>query len=293
MALVPFPGQSPAVPPAHEPVRHVTVPRGGTPPPESEPDDDEHLLEGRMSFLDHLDEFRRRITGAIVGLLVGFVIAFAFIERIFAFVYARLTADVPGGTLIYTEPTEAFFIYIKLAALSGLIIASPWVMWQLWLFIAPGLYAREKRMAVPFVFFASALFIGGVAFSHYILFPAAWRFFSGFSNEFMTFTPRVEPVFGLYVKLALALGLVFQMPMLVLVLARLGIVSARFLITNIKYAVLIIFIVAAVVTPDGSMVVQIIMAAPMIVLYFVSIAVAWIFGQAATPDTADDDSPLL
>ncbi|MGE0039894.1 MAG: twin-arginine translocase subunit TatC [Vicinamibacterales bacterium] len=294
MALVPLPGQTPpARPPAAEPeTRIVPVPGagGGQPPPPPEDDfpDEESALGGRMSFLDHLDEFRRRITQAILGLLVGFLVAFAFIERIAAFVFARLTAEVPGGHLIFTDPTEAFFIYIKLAALTGLVIASPWVMWQVWLFIAPGLYSKEKRLAIPFVFFASSLFASGVAFSHYVLFPAAWRFFSSFSNDFMTFTPRIEPVFGLYIKLALALGLVFQMPMLVFVLARLGIVTAGFLLKNLKYAILIIFIVAAVVTPDGSMVVQVIMAAPMIVLYFLSIGVAWAFGKSKMPDPEDD-----
>jgi sec-independent protein translocase protein TatC len=112
-----------------------------------------------------------------------------------------------------------------------------------------------------------------------VLFPAAWRFFAGFSNDFMVFTPRIDPVFGLYVKLMLGMGLVFQMPMLMLVLARLGIVSAGFLVRNIKYAVLIIFVVAAVITPDGSPVSQALVAAPMFVLYLIGILVAWLFGK--------------
>lgn len=205
--------------------------------------------------------------------------AFAFINRLFAFVYLRLAADVPGQHLVYTEPGEAFFIYLKIAALCGLLISSPYVMWQVWLFIAPGLYANEKRLAIPFVFFASALFISGAAFSHYILFPFAWTFFASFSNEFLEFMPRVEPIFSLYVKLMLAMGIVFQLPMLMFVLARLGLVSAGFLLRNFKYATLIIFIVAAIVTPDGSFVPQVIMAASMIALYLVSIAVVWTFGK--------------
>src|SRR5690606_18538853 len=147
----------------------------------------------------------------------------------------RLVADVPNHMFIYTEPGEAFFLMIKIAALSGLLIASPYVMWEVWLFIAPGLYAREKKLAVPFVVSSSSLFVSGAAFSHYVLFPAAWRFFAGFSNEFMEFTPRIDPVFGLYVKLLLAMGLVFQMPVIMFVLARLGIVTASFLLKNIKY----------------------------------------------------------
>ncbi len=248
----------------------------------------EEGLDGRMSFLEHLDELRKRLTHSVVALLVGFLIAFFFIEYINAFVYERLVADVPNHTFIYTEPGEAFFLWIKIAALSGLLIASPYVMYQVWLFIAPGLYAREKRLAIPFVVSSSSLFIAGAAFSHYILFPAAWRFFASFSNDFTEFMPRIEPVFGLYVKLLLAMGLVFQMPVLMFVLARLGIVTAGYLLRNIKYAILLIFIVAAVVTPDGSMVVQTLMAAPMIVLYLLGIGVAYLFGKSPKEDKDAD-----
>jgi sec-independent protein translocase protein TatC len=243
------------------------------------PEDDEEPAEGRMTFLEHLDELRRRITHAVVALLVGFLIAFGVINQITAFVYARLTADIPGHAFIYTDPGEAFFIWIKIAAIAGLLISSPYVMWQVWLFIAPGLYANEKKLAVPFVVFASLLFISGAAFSHYVLFPFAWRFFASFSNEFVVFTPRIEPVFSLYVKLLLAMGLIFQLPMLMFVLARFGIVTSRFLIRNFKYAVLITFIISAIVTPDGSMVPQVIMATSMIALYVIGIVVVWIFGK--------------
>ena len=201
--------------------------------------------------------------------------------------FARLTAQIPGGELIYTEPGEAFFLYIKMAAVAGLLISSPYVMYQVWLFIAPGLYAHEKKLAVPFVVCASLLFIGGAAFSHYILFPFAWQFFASFSNDALSFMPRVEPVWGLYVKLLLAMGAIFQLPMLMFVLARFGMVTPRYLARNFKYAVLIIFIIAAIVTPDASVVPQVIMAGSMIALYLLSIAVVWIFGKKARED---DDS---
>jgi sec-independent protein translocase protein TatC len=271
MALVPFPKRDEESP----------QPQTPEPPDLSSPfGDEEEALDGRMTFLEHLDELRKRITHAVLALLVGFVAAFAFADRTQAFVYARLTADIPGHKLIYTEPGEGFFLYQKIAALSGLILASPYIMWQVWLFIAPGLYAREKKLAIPFVIGSSSLFVAGAAFSHYVLFPAAWRFFAGFSNDFMEFTPRIDPVFGLYVKLMLGMGLVFQMPMLMLVLARLGIVSAGFLARNIKYAVLIIFVLAAVITPDGSPVSQALVAGPMFCLYLIGIGVAWLFGKS-------------
>jgi sec-independent protein translocase protein TatC len=284
MALVPFPG--PAAPePEQSDVTPYTVnsPPPAMPPEGGDPDDGEldEPVEGRMTFLEHLDELRKRITHSVVALLLGFLVAFAFIERVKDFIFARLTADIPGGSLIYTEPGEAFFLYIKMAAVAGVLLSSPYVMYQVWLFIAPGLYANEKKLAVPFVFFATALFIGGAAFSHYLLFPAAWAFFASFSDESLQFTPRIAPVWSLYVKLLLAMGLVFQLPMLMFVLARFGAVTAKFLITNFKYAVLIFFVVAAVITPDGSLVPQVIMAGSMVVLYIVSIGVVWLFGKKA------------
>jgi sec-independent protein translocase protein TatC len=157
-------------------------------------------------------------------------------------------------------------------------------MLQVWLFIAPGLYAKEKKLAIPFVLSSSALFIGGAAFSHYYVFPAAWSFFAGFSNSYVEFMPRVGPVFGMYVKLMLGIGLTFQLPVLMFVLARLGIVTAGFLLRNFKYAILLIFVFAAVITPDGNPVTQLMVGGPMVVLYLFGIAAAWLFGKSKKPD---------
>jgi sec-independent protein translocase protein TatC len=289
MALAPIPEPTTSNP--HE--SDVTPYTVNSPPPatvargEEEESNDDEPSEGRMTFLEHLDELRKRITHAVVALFVGFLLAFAIIERIWTFVFARLTADVPGHKLIFTEPGEAFFLYIKMAAIAGLLISSPYVMYQVWLFIAPGLYQNEKRLAVPFVFFATVLFVSGAAFSHYLLFPAAWKFYASFSNEFLAFTPRVEPVWSLYVKLLLAMGVVFQLPMLMFVLARFGIVTARFLLRNFKYALLIFFVISAIITPDGSMIPQVIMAGSMSLLYVVGIGVAAVFGKRNRPSEAN------
>lgn len=284
MALAPLPGSSAAPEPVLEQsdITPYTVnsPAPAPLPPGPEDADEEDPAEGRMTFLEHLDELRKRITHSVLALLVGFLIAFAFTDQIWNFVFARLTADVPGGHLIYTDPGEAFFLYIKMAAIAGVLIASPYVMYQVWLFIAPGLYQNEKKLAIPFVFFGTVLFLGGAAFSHYLLFPAAWRFFASFSNSFLEFTPRVEPVWSLYVKLLLAMGVVFQLPMLMFALARFGIVTTRFLVRNVKYAVLIFFVISAVITPDGSMIPQLIMAGSMTVLYAVGIVIVWMFGTS-------------
>ena len=276
MALVPFPSQTRS----DDESENLPVKPGGFSPF----GEDEEPGEGRMTFLEHLDELRKRITHAVGGLLVGFIIAFAFIGRVQDFIYQRLTKDIPEGHLIFTEPGEGFMLMIKMAALTGVLIASPYIMLQVWLFIAPGLYAKEKKLAIPFVVSSSLLFVAGAAFSHYVVFPAAWAFFASFSNEYISFTPRIDPVFGMYVKLMLGIGLTFQLPVLMFVLARLGIVTAGFLLRNFKYAVLLIFIAAAVITPDGNPFNQMLVGGSMVVLYLFGLAAVWLFGKSKKPD---------
>ena len=235
---------------------------------------------GKMSFLDHLDELRKRIVWAVVFIFAGFLIAFAFIQRLFEFIMLPLQEMLPAGqTLVYTNPSEAFILYIKIAAIGGLILASPAVMSQIWLFIAPGLYTNEKKLAIPFVVLSSAFFVVGAAFSHYVVFPLAWSFFVSFTTDYLTFMPRVEPAFSMYLRLIIAFGLVFQMPTVVLFLAKMGILTARFMLKNFKYAVLIIFIASAILTPDASPVTQLAMAGPMLLLYLISVGLAWLFGK--------------
>lgn len=273
MALVPFPSQNRS---------DDDLPEKGGGAPIGE--EDESPGEGRMTFLEHLDELRKRITHAVVGLLVGFIASFAFYERIRDFIYQKLAGQIPGGKFIFTEPTEGFFLLMKMCALAGVLIGSPYIMLQVWLFIAPGLYAKEKKFAIPFVLSSSILFVAGAAFSHYVVFPAAWAFFASFSNEYIEFTPRIDPVFGLYVRLVIALGLTFQLPVLIFVLSRLGIVTPKFLIRNFKYAVLLMVVAAAIITPDGNPITQLLVAGPMVGLYGLGIAAAWIFGKSKKSD---------
>ena len=246
-------------------------------------DDDSDSEQGKMSFLDHLDELRRRIIYSLVAILVGLGIALFFMGPLFQFIFKPMQALLPAGqTLIYTDPSEAFFLQIKIALMAGLILASPVVASQLWLFIAPGLYAHEKKLAIPFVVMSSTLFVGGAAFAHYLVFPIVWRFFVSFTNDFLTFMPRVEPAFSMYLRLVLALGITFQLPTLVLFLARLGIVTPRLMIRHFKYAVLLIVIASAVLSPDGGGVGMLAMGGPVIVLYILSIGLAWLFGKKRT-----------
>jgi sec-independent protein translocase protein TatC len=268
MALVPFPSPAPAPAPDDD----LAADRFSG--------EDDTETEGKMSFLEHLDELRRRIVYSVIAIGVGFLIACFFIQTIFDFIMRPLQQLLPPGqTLIYTDPTEAFILYIKIALIAGLIIASPAVMSQVWLFVAPGLYSHEKKWAIPFVVMSSFFFVLGAAFSHYVVFPLTWRFFVSFTTDILTFMPRIEPAFSIYLRLLLAFGVVFQMPTLVLFLARMGVITARFMVRNIKYAALIIVIISAVLTPDGGGVSLVAMAGPMMLLYGLSIGLAWMFGK--------------
>src|SRR3954452_10360951 len=261
MALVPFPSPQ----------------AGALPIPPDE--DDDNPAAGRMSFLEHLDELRKRIVNSAIAIGICVVIGFAFVNRIVDFILAPTRAALPPGVkLIYTQPGEAFSLYITVALIAGVVVASWFIMLQVWLFIAPGLYSNEKRMAIPFVLFTTIGFLAGAAFNHYTSFPYLMVFFASFNTPDLAFMPKLEDVFGLYSKMLIGMGLVFQMPAVVFFLAKMKLVTARFLVSNFKYALLIIFIAAAVITPSGDMMTQTIFAAPMLGLYLLSIVIAWIFG---------------
>jgi sec-independent protein translocase protein TatC len=250
-------------------------------PPQIElTDPDELELEGgRMSFLEHLDELRKRLIASIIGIAIGCVLSFILLDRyIFPFILVPMQQMLPqGGTLISTEPTEWFMLWLKVGLLAGVLIATPFILYQVWLFVAPGLYSHEKRFAIPFVLFSSIFFFGGAAFSHYMAFPVTWGFFIRFNPSYVQFMPRIGPAFGLYVKLLLACGLVFQMPVMVFALARMGVVTGGFLLRNFKYATLIIAVLGAILSPGGDIASQMILSGPMLVLYILSIGIAFVF----------------
>jgi sec-independent protein translocase protein TatC len=230
-----------------------------------------------MSFLEHLDELRKRIVQSLLGVVAGVGLGFAFINPIVNFILTPTNRVLPQGSrMIYTQPGEAFGLYVQIGLIVGIVLASPWIMYQVWLFIAPGLYANEKKFAVPIVLMSTIGFVGGAAFNHYIVFPFMMTFFASFNSADLIFMPRLDDVFDLYSKMLIGMGLVFQMPTVVFFLAKMRMVTARFLLRNTKYAVLAIFVIAAVITPTGDMVTQTIFAAPMLGLYALSILIAWI-----------------
>src|SRR5471030_3059932 len=195
MALVPFPSSQP----------------GALPIPPDE--DDDSPAAGKMSFLEHLDELRKRIVNAAIAIAVCVVVGFAFINRIVDYILAPTRHALPVGVkMIYTEPGEAFSLYVQIALIAGVILASPLVMYQVWMFVAPGLYSHKKRLAIPFVLFTTIGFILGAAFNHYVAFPFMMAFFASFNSADLAFMPRLDDVFGLYTKMLLGMGIVFQMP---------------------------------------------------------------------------------
>lgn len=236
----------------------------------------------RMGFLDHLDELRKRIVYSVYALIAGCIGPIIFWETLFT--YLAQYFNQYGAKLIYTSPMGAFMFSLQICLLAGVLIASPFVFSQLWLFVAPGLYAREKRVVVPFVLFSTILFGAGAAFSHFVAFPSMWQFFASYNGlGGVQFFPTIDETFALYVKVTLGMGLVFQMPLLVYFLSKFGIVSAGFLIKHFRYALLIIVILAAIVTPSSDIATQLTFALPMLVLYVISIGVAWIFGRKKKP----------
>jgi sec-independent protein translocase protein TatC len=266
MALVPFPGQ-----------KSAALQR----PPDD--DDEQQQDAGKMSFLEHLDELRSRLMHSAIGIMVGVLGALFFHQRIYDFLLEPTRKELPpDSSLIYTQPGEAFSLHIQIALIAGMVVAAPYIMYQVWRFIAPGLYANEKKFAIPFVGLSTAGLIGGAAFNHYVAFPFMIRFFGTFSSPELRFMPQLTPVWSMYTKFLIAMAITFQMPTIVFFLARMQMITARFLAKQFKYAVLVIFILAALVTPGGDPGTQVVFAAPMLVLYTLSIGIAWLVGPSSS-----------
>lgn len=238
----------------------------------------------------HLAELRSRlfvILGAWAAASLG---AWTFKEEIFAFVLgpAIRALGPTGGQLQAIAPTEIFFTYLKSALLAGFVVAVPVIFWQLWAFVAPGLYPTEKRMAVPFVTVATLLFLAGCGFGHQIAFPEMFRFFYGFSSEFVVAAWTMREVFALTTRLFLAFGLAFDLPVVVVFLSLAGIVTAQQLIGWSGYAVLLCFVAGAILTP-ADVVSQVMLSVPLIALYFLGVGAAWLFGRRRPRSTTATD----
>jgi sec-independent protein translocase protein TatC len=229
----------------------------------------------KMSLTEHLVELRIRLTRSLIALGIGFGGCYYYKDWIFDIFTRPLTQALPKNSyLIYTGLTDAFFTYMKVAFFASLIITSPFILYQIWKFIAPGLLPKERKYVVPFVFTSTFLFISGVSFGYFIALPPAFKFFVSFNNQYLQAMLSFKDYLSLFVTFLLGFGLSFELPIFIFFMTKLGIVNAEKLSRNRRYAILIIFLVAAVLTPSPDALSQILMAIPLMFLYEISIFVS-------------------
>ncbi len=248
--------------------------------------------EARMPFTSHLEELRKRLITCLITVGVGFVLSYGFSSQLFILLVKPLKDVLPeGDTLIFTNLPEMFFVYIKIALLAGALLASPVIFYQMWRFVAPGLYPNEKKHVVPFVISSTMLFMGGAVFGYAVVFPFGFKFFVSLGSGYAKALPAVNQYFSFSVKLLLAFGVIFELPIVILFLSKIGVVNYKSLRKRRKYAVLLIFVGAAILTPPD-VITQLMMAGPLLLLFEVSIILAKYFGKKPPPESeANPEEP--
>ena len=233
-----------------------------------------------LPLTEHLRELRQRLIRSLVVVAVFSLLAYAGIEPIFRLLSIPLLEVLPPErTLIFTSYPEAFFTYIKLAVTTGIFTASPWILYEIWAFVAPGLYGHEKRLMTPFIIFGSILFTGGGIFGYFVVFPAAFRFLAGYESDILALYPSISEYFTLTIRLLLGFGLAFELPLVLVFLGLAGIIDSKRLRTHRKYALLGAFVIAAVFTPTPDVINQTLLALPLLLLYEVSIWLLAMLGK--------------
>ena len=246
------------------------------------------IEDEKMPFTGHLEELRKRLVICFIAIGIGFIISYGFKEKIFHYLTIPLISAMQADDkLIFTGLPEAFFTYLKVSLLSGLMLSAPVILYQFWMFVAPGLYDKERKLLIPIVLLSSFFFVGGALFGYFIVFPFGFKFFLGFATETIRPLPSMREYLSFSSKLLLAFGLVFELPLIITFLARLGIVTVEFLKKNRKYAILLFFVVAAILTPPD-VVTQIMMAFPLMALYEISILGARVFGKKKSQKIDND-----
>ncbi|HQL00514.1 MAG TPA: twin-arginine translocase subunit TatC [Smithellaceae bacterium] len=248
--------------------------------------------ETKMSLTEHLLELRNRLTRALIAVGVGFLGCWYFRDYLFDILTRPLINALPDKSyLIFTGLTQAFFTYMKISFFASVILTSPFIFYQIWKFIAPALLPTEKKYVVPFVLSSTILFLGGVSFGYLVVLPPAFRFFVSFNNEYLQAMISFADYLSLFVKFLLGFGLSFQLPIMIFFLAKLGIVNARMLSKQRKYAILLIFVAAAILTPSPDALSQILMALPLLFLYEVSIVIArFVSKKTPAPETQPQET---
>jgi sec-independent protein translocase protein TatC len=243
----------------------------------------------KIPLTEHLIELRKRLVHAAFAVAIGFAITYWKVEVLMRWFTAPLVAALPKGqqSLIFTGPAEAFMVQLKVAGIAAVILVMPYLFYQLWLFVGPGLYKNERQAALPVVAAACILFGCGFAFAYYVVFPVCFGFFTGFARDYLSPMFSIKEYLSFGLRLLLMFGLVFELPLVSYILSRLGVVNYRFLARYRRHAVVLIFIVAAVFTPPDVFS-QLMMAAPLLVLYEISIWVSYFFGKApAEPEATE------
>jgi sec-independent protein translocase protein TatC len=235
--------------------------------------------EKKLPLTAHLQELRKRLIFSFIGIGIGFILCYAFADTLFDILAFPLMKVMPkGGSLVFISVAEAFFTYMKVGFIGGLILASPFVLYQIWAFVAPGLYKHEKRYVVPFVFLGSLFFAMGILFGYFVALPVGFKFLLGYASDFIKPLPNMKEYLSFSIKFLLVFGLVFEFPVVLLLLARIGLIDAKMLAKHRKYAILLIFVFAAVVTPPD-IISQVMTALPLIGLYELSILLSRLFGK--------------
>jgi sec-independent protein translocase protein TatC len=224
--------------------------------------------EGKMSFLDHLEELRKRLIRGVIAIAIAFVICLAFSEYLFSFWAAPVIRLLPkDSSLVFTGLPDPFFVYLKVDFITALFIALPFVLYQVWLFISPGLLEKERKLAVPFVFTATFLFYLGAAFAYFIVFPAAFNFFLGYSTPELKPMIAIREYISLVMLLMLSFGLVFETPIIIVFFGLIGVVDSAYLKKGRRYFVVLAFIIGAILTPTPDVINQSLMAIPLLLFY--------------------------
>jgi sec-independent protein translocase protein TatC len=241
--------------------------------------EDAKTTEGAMSLLDHLDELRSRLLRCVGAFVVGFFLCWAVSDRLLEFLLEPIRKHLfEGGEIVFIHLPEPFLIYMKASALAAIFLVSPYILYQVWAFVAPGLYRKEKRMVVPFLFFGTLFFVAGGAFGYYVAVPVAANWLIDLGTPFKA-SITLRSAFQFESWILLGMGAVFEMPIVIFFLSRIGVVTPRFLLRNFRIAVLVIAVLSAVLTPTGDVMTMSVFAGPMILLYLLGVAVSWIFGR--------------
>jgi len=240
---------------------------------------------GEMTFLEHFEDLRKCLYRAVLGVIATFAVCTYYLPEIMKFLVAPYFRYLPQGqqSLAYTEITEVFFLYMKVAFVGSLFASAPWIFYQLWVFISPGLRPQERKYALPFILGTSAFFMAGMAFCYYAVLPYTFKFFFEFNKQFTNIV-TVSNFWDFEMKFLLGIGLTFETPILILFLTRLGLVTPMFLLKKFKWAVLLAFVASAVITPSGDPVNQTIVAVPIIVLYAIGVGISFLFQKRQEPE---------